>query len=419
MLPANDTPPPAPDALPLGVTRHVPSAEGSPAAALDPEALADAIRRAARDLGFVAVGFTGAEPFPEDAARLTAWLAAGHHGDLDYLTEDRTTPATLLAGARTIVAVALPHARDAVPVERLMTQVARYAVGRDYHVVLKERLRELADRVAELAGRALLARACVDTAPLAEHATAARAGIGFTGLNTLTIVPGHGSYVVLGELVLDLALPPDRPAAPRCGTCTRCLDACPTGAFVGPYVLDARRCISYLTIELRGVIPRELRPLIGTRIFGCDVCQEVCPYNRTRGTTDPALRPRPKLGPLDLVTLLGLGSKAHRRLVRGTALERISRNCLARNAAVALGNAAEPAALAPLTAALGGHVSPLVRGHAAWAVGRLVPCAPPGEGARGAALSALRGAATTDADPFVREEAAAALASLPGALEPA
>jgi epoxyqueuosine reductase len=283
----------------------------------------------------------------------------------------------------------------------LGAEIARYAQGADYHGVLKQRLRELADRIADLTGP-LLARACVDTPPLTEHAAAARAGVGFVGRNTLTIVPRVGSYVLLGELLVDLALPADEPAAPRCGRCRRCLDACPTGALVGPYQLDARRCISYLTIELRGPIPHELRPLMGQRVFGCDVCQQVCPYNHLRRPPPPdeQLGSRNELAAPSLVDLLWLGSAAYRRLTRGTALERVSRSRLARNAAVALGNTTDPAAIGPIASALTGHPNALVRGHAAWALGRLDPLA----------RESLAQAMTDDPDPFVREEARIALA---------
>jgi epoxyqueuosine reductase len=347
------------------------------------------------------VGFTSVAPFPEDAAHLDRWRAAGRHGEMHFLTDpaDRTTPRALLPTARTIISVALPHARNVAAGDALCGSVARYAQGADYHAVLKQYLRELADRVAGLAGP-LVARACVDTAPITEHAAAARAGVGFAGRNTLTIVPGAGSYVLLGELLVDVQLLPDAPVVPRCGRCTRCLDACPTSAFVGPYELDARRCISYLTIELRGSIPHELRPLIGTRVFGCDACQEVCPYNRPRRPPPPAaaLRPRPALQAPDLVELLWLGSAAHRRLTRGTALQRVSRTRLARNAAVALGNCRDVAAIEPVAEALTRHPSSLVRGHAAWALARLDD---------GAAGPLLERASRDDPDEFVRTEARA------------
>ena len=395
--------PPSPfpnaDALQPGVTRHEPRA--APRRRTPDERVRE-IRGVARALGFVAVGFTHVAPFEADAGHLSRWRARGWQGEMRYLEApaDRTSPRALLGSAQTLIAVALPHSRDVPPTPALGAMIARYAQGADYHGVLKQRLRELADRIADLAGP-VLARVCVDTAPLTEHAAAARAGVGFVGRNTLTIVPGVGSYVLLGELLVDLALPPDEPAAPRCGRCSRCLDSCPTGAFAGPYQLDARRCISYLTIELRGPIPNELRPLMGQRVFGCDICQQVCPYNHRRRAPlpDEQLRSRSELATPALVDLLWLGSAAYRRLTRGTALERVSRSRLARNAAVALGNTAEPAAIEPVVRALAAHPNALVRGHAAWALGRLDP----------SARESLERATTDDPDPFVRDEARIAL----------
>jgi epoxyqueuosine reductase len=227
----------------------------------------------------------------------------------------------------------------------------------------------------------------------------------------MLIVPGLGTNVLLGALLLDgpklrtTTASTTSSSAPRCGRCTACMDRCPTRAFVAPYVLDARRCISYLTIEHAGPIPRELRPLLGHRVFGCDVCQDVCPYNRTPRARQgvPELATRPAIASLGLVELLELGSKAHRRLSRDSAFERISRNRLARNAAIALGNSGHAEAAAPLARALSHHVSSLVRSHAAWALGEL-PAA-----ADAVACPALAEAGENDPDVEVREEAGAAL----------
>jgi epoxyqueuosine reductase len=303
-----------------------------------------------------------------------------------------------------LIVVALSYERGAaapaaprsglLPVTAL---VARYARGEDYHLVLKDRLRLLADRCAELSGRPVLARPCVDTAPLLEREAARRSGIGFSAKNTMTIAPGLGSYVLLGELLLDLELAPSAPIASGCGSCRSCLDACPTSAFVDAYTLDARRCISYLTIELQGPIPRPLRPAIGRWVFGCDICQEVCPFNHSPKPRpgDPGLAPRASLSDLDLCALLALGSAGHRRLVRRTALKRVSRARLQRNAAVALGNSGEPAVVPALAAALATNPSALVRGHCAWALGRI---------ATDDARRALADASTWETDPFVLEE---------------
>jgi epoxyqueuosine reductase len=346
----------------------------------------------ARALGFHRVGLTPVEP----AARhdlYRAWLDAGRHGEMGYLATPehvaaRADARALLAGARTLVAVALSYAHDApgapvVPAERLAGGprglVARYAQGADYHMVMKGKLARLAARIAEHAGRAVAVRPCVDTAPLLERDAAERAGLGFVGKNTMLIAPGLGSWILLGELLLDVdAAVPAAAAVGRadkhCGACRACLDACPTGAFSDAFVLDARRCISYLTIELVGPMPRELRPLVGTRIFGCDVCQEVCPWNGgSRSGEAPAA---PELAPTaarrapELVALLGLGSAQFRKLVRRSALRRVHREQLLRNVCVALGNAGDVAAVPALRGALADR-HPLVRAHAAWALGRL------------------------------------------------
>lgn len=374
------------------------------------------IREAAARLGFARVGFARAEALQSARPRLEAWLAAGHAGDMDYLSgpDDRADPRALAPGARSIVSVALPYESTSVALRRrkddpgvLVGTVARYAVGADYHRVLKDKLTALGEACDAIAGRKVAARIAVDTAPLLEREIAARAGVGFTGKSTMTIAPGLGTYFLLGELLLELDLEPSAPVAAGCGKCTACLEACPTGAFVGPYVLDARRCISYLTIEAKGAIPRELRPLIGTRIFGCDVCQDVCPFNAspTPRPAAPELAARPALDVPSLLEWLTLGAAGYRKLVRRTALRRVGKQQLQRNAAVALGNAGDPRAVAPLVSVLERDPSPLVRAHAAWALGAL------SEYGDDAARSTLRHAATSDADTDVREEAARALGS--------
>jgi epoxyqueuosine reductase len=379
--------------------------------------LTAAIRRQALELGFVRVGFARAERFATAAKRLESWLGSGHAGTMSYLAggTDRADPHALLAEAQTIIAVALPYpagpglgwprrSRDGGPA----AAVARYARGDDYHRVLKDKLRVLALRCEELVGRPVLSRSCVDTAPLLEREAALRAGIGFTGKSTMTIAPGIGSYIVIGELLVDIELEPDEPIAQGCGSCRACLDACPTRAFIGEWLLDARRCISYLTIEYRGVIARELRPLMGSRVFGCDVCQEVCPFNASSAprAAAPELAPRAALDAIGLVELLEMRSAAYRRLVRGSALRRASRTQLARNAAIALGNSGDERAVGPLVASLRSDARALVRGHAAWALGRL-------GGAQ--ARSALEAARRGDPDAWVREEAELALADARGA----
>ena len=408
---------PAASGLPAGAARHLPpdgGASGAIEAASDPARLAHAVREAALALGFARVGFCPVEPFGEAAAALERWLAQGRHGDMAFMAGDgRADPGALLPGARSLVVVALPYARDdeasAGRDERLAPRslplagrVARYARGADYHGVLKERLRLLADRCAELSGRPVLARPCVDTAPLLEREAARRAGIGFSAKNTMTIAPGLGSYVLLGELLVDVELAPSEPIAAGCGSCRSCLDACPTGAFVDAYTLDARRCISYLTIELKGAMPRSLRPAVGTWVFGCDVCQEVCPFNRSSRARplDAALAAKPALAEIELVSLLELTSSGYRRLVRKRAIGRVNRVQLQRNAAVALGNTGAPSAIEPLARALATNPSPLVRGHAAWALGRI---------GGGAARAALLRAVELETDGSARVEIGLAL----------
>jgi epoxyqueuosine reductase len=380
--------------------------------------LAQRVAAAALELGFSRVGFAPAGRFGDAAERLERWLSSGYHGELRYLAgpEDRADPGALLEGTKTIVVVALSYAPDAAPTAlrkakdgaTLLGSVARYARGDDYHLVMKDKLEALRDECSRLVGRPVRARVCVDTAPLLEHEAARLAGVGFTAKSTLTIVPGVGSFVLLGELLLDVELPFATPVRAGCGSCRACLDACPTAAFVDAHVLDARRCISYLTIENRGPIPRELRAAIGTRVFGCDVCQDVCPFNASANPKPSAkeLSPRPALEELDLVGLLELGAAGYRKLVRRTALRRVNASTLARNAAVALGNSGDDRAREPLLRALRGHKSALVRGHAAWGLGRLGTLAEPG------GREALRHAAEHDADANVRSEAQAALLDL-------
>ncbi len=391
---------------------------GRPKRTNERRGLTAAIAEAALEIGFARVGFAPAERLNEAGRRLRAWLASGYHAELDYLTgpEDRADPKTVLPDAKTVIAVALSYAPGAAPLRKdrdgpdLTGTVARYARSEDYHLVMKRKLGELAERVGLLAGEPVSTRICVDTAPILEHATAEAAGIGFGGKSTLTIVPGLGTWVLLGELVVGIELDPSEPVPAGCGSCRACLDACPTGAFVGPGVLDARRCISYLTIENQGAIPVELRAKIGTRIFGCDVCQEVCPFNASQAPRPraPELDPRPELERVELVKLLEMGSADHRKLVKRSALRRANRATLARNAAVALGNSHDSRASLPLERALSSHPSALVRSHAAWALGEL------GSAGSASARAVLDRAAQSDNDATVRDEARAALARLAG-----
>ena len=318
---------------------------------------------------------------PRRHALYASWLAAGHAGDMAYLAspahlETRADLRAVLASARSLIVVALAYDRaDPIPTARLTGRIARYARGDDYHLVMRDRLVALADRIAGELGHPVATRPCVDSAPILEREWAERGGLGFVAKNTMLIAPGLGSYVVLGELLLDVAIEPTAPEQlpkPRCGSCTKCLDACPTRAFVDAYVLDARRCISYLTIEFHGVIPRELRPAIGTWIFGCDICQEVCPFNAgAGGEPEPLLRPRSGAHALpDLVALAALNGNQYRQFTKRTALRRTTRPLLRRNIAIALGNTGSPKAIPALTALLADPHA-IVRLHAVWALGVL------------------------------------------------
>ena len=291
--------------------------------------------------------------------------------------EQRADLRTLLGDAKALIVVALAYDRvdPFVPEGRLRGRIARYARGEDYHLVMRDKLVLLADRIASELGRPVASRPCVDSAPVLEREWAERGGIGFVAKNTMLIAPGLGSYVVLGELLVDVELVPTAPAEiakPRCGSCRACLDACPTGAFVDAYVLDARKCISYLTIENEGPIPVELRPLVGTWVFGCDICQEVCPFNAGAGDSpEPMLTPRTGEHALpDLIALATKNTNQLRQFVKRTALRRVSRESLLRNVAVALGNTGSREAI-PALEHLRSHKSELVREHAQWALDRL------------------------------------------------
>jgi epoxyqueuosine reductase len=365
----------------------------------------------AREAGLDLVGIVPLAP-PATLERYDQWLAAGHHGEMAYLAradavERRRDPARILPGARTAVAVGLNYHTLPLPPELRDDPsrgiVASYAWGPDYHDVMLPRLHRLAAALAQATGRPIPYRAYVDTGPVLERDLAARAGLGFVGKNTNLIRPHLGSWFFLGELLLADELEPLEvlPARGTCGRCTRCLDACPTAAFTAAYVLDARRCISYLTIELKGPIPHELRPLMGNRIFGCDVCQEVCPWNRrfARPARETAFRPDPDVVAPRLLDLLALDDEGFRRRFAGSPVKRARRRGLLRNAAVAAGNWGDPAAVPVLAALLDDHEA-LIRGHAAWALGRA---------ATPAARRALDGHRPLEADGWVRSEIEAAL----------
>jgi epoxyqueuosine reductase len=286
--------------------------------------------------------------------------------------------------------------------------ISRYAWGQDYHTVLGDMLKALVTFIRDLEGSDVQARWYVDTGPILERELAWRAGLGWPGKNTNLINRRLGSWLVLGAILLNRDLVYDAPASAHCGACTRCLVACPTGALLGPGVLDARRCISYLTIELRGPIPRELRPLMGTHIFGCDICQAVCPWNRRAPVSSaPAFLPRAGFAAPELMPLLRLSEDEFRARFRGSPVTRTKRRGLLRNVAVALGNLRDPRAVPALETALH-DAEPLVRGHAAWALGRIGGSGVP---------QALHAALSGERDAAVREEMTVALTAVVGEAE--
>ncbi len=305
-------------------------------------------------------------------SRYRAWLERGDHGTMDYMARmvaERSHPRTLWPDARSLVAVAWNTYRPEEPVGSV-AGFARYARGRDYHRAVGSRLKALG-RFVEARHPGAHVRAAVDTGPILERAWAETAGVGFVGKHAQVIVRESGNYAMLGALLTDLALEPDAPAERRCGTCTRCMSACPTGAIPEPYRVDARRCISYLTIELRGAIPIELRPLSGGRVFGCDDCLDACPWNRfARAAQCDEVRARAGLLETPLEEWLALDDAAFRARFEGTAVLRARRAGFLRNVCVALGNAARPSSTPALARALDDEDA-LVRAHAAWALGRI------------------------------------------------
>jgi epoxyqueuosine reductase len=331
-------------------------------------ALGSVVKARARELGFDRVAIGPADP-PEHGGALEAWLDAGYAGTMSYLDRgraERLDPARLLTGARSVVAVAMSYNKST---EEDWRGVSRYARGRDYHDVIRPRLVELGEFIGAAAGAPVASRAAVDSSAVLERDLAARAGLGWIGKNTNLLTPSLGSYFFIGIVLTTAELPFDQREPDRCGTCTACLDACPTRAFVAPYVLDARRCISYLTIEHRGDIAGELADQIGEWVFGCDVCQEVCPWNRKAELGhEPALEPSGSFGALE--SLLELDREEFRARFRGSALTRTKRAGLLRNAAIVLANRGDRRAVGVLERALGDEDA-VVRHAAAWALAKL------------------------------------------------
>ncbi len=334
------------------------------------------IRAKALALGFDAVGFAAASLGPEARERLGAFIAAGQHGDMGWLadrTNERSHPQALWAEARSVVVLGLSYAPpgDPLAVTRQPDRgaISVYARHRDYHDLVKGMLKHLAQFIASRFGSAV--KVFVDTAPVMEKPLAASAGLGWQGKHTNLVSRADGSWLFLGEIFTTLDLPPDAPHADRCGSCTRCQSACPTDAFPAPYRLDATRCISYLTIEHRGPIPAALRPLMGNRIYGCDDCLAVCPWNRfAQASRHAKLQARPELNAPRLRELAALDDAGFRALFSGSPVKRIGRDRFVRNVAVAIGNSADPA-LRPAAAALAADADPVVAEAGAWAAARL------------------------------------------------
>ena len=338
--------------------------------------LASRIKGWARELGFQQAGIAGVE-LGEDAERLQDWLDAGCHGDMDYMRRHgsrRTRPGELVPGTLRVVSVRMdylpPEAADPWDVleDGSRGYVSRYALGRDYHKLMRRRLQQLADRIGAAIGP-FGYRVFVDSAPVLEKALARNAGLGWIGKHSNLLDRQSGSWFFLGEIFVDLALPVDASASSHCGTCERCLEACPTGAIVEPWRVDARRCISYLTIELHGAIPEDLRPAMGNRIYGCDDCQLVCPWNKfARLAAEPDFRVRHGLDAASLVELFGWDEPTFLARTEGSAIRRIGHERWLRNIAVALGNAPTSAEVRAALEARRDHPSALVREHVQWAL---------------------------------------------------
>ena len=361
----------------------------------------DAVRQRAKALGFDLVGFASAEPFLRDERAAIDRVRSGLMDGLPWYTEERVRranhPELLLEGARSIISLGTSYNTGSPTPGRPgpTGKVARYAWGDDYHDVIKSKLRQLAGDLSDIAGREVRTRVFVDDGPMNDRAAAERAGVGWFGKNTNILTRSHGSWVFLSQVVTDLDLEPDEPLAKTCGDCVICIDDCPTGAIVAPYVIDNRRCISFLTIELRGSIPRELRPLVGDWVFGCDICQDVCPVNRKAAESlEPAFRQRHDFGAPALIPLLDIDDEGFRERFRKSPIKRAKRVGLQRNVCVALGNIGDVGAVPPLAGALKSQDA-VVREHAAWALGRI---------GGPEAVDALSAALDVEGDPAVRRE---------------
>lgn len=344
---------------------------------LNYQELALRIKTWAQELGFARAGITGTDLSHAEAG-LQQWLDAGFHGEMDYMARHgmkRARPHELHPGTISLISVFLPYlppaaaGSDAILADGSKAYLSRYALGRDYHKVLRSRLQQLAERLTAEIGP-FGHRVFVDSAPVMEVELATQAGQGWRGKHTLLINRDYGSYFFIGELFTDLPLPADPPQAEEhCGRCTRCISACPTGAIVAPYQVDARRCISYLTIELKGSIPEEFRPMLGNRVYGCDDCQMVCPWNRFAvETTESDFHVRHGLDDVTLLELFAWSEAEFQKKMAGSPIYRIGYQQWLRNLAVGLGNAATSAAVIAALAARAGDDSELVREHVLWAL---------------------------------------------------
>lgn len=345
---------------------------------LDLQKLAHDIKLWGLELGFDQVGITDCDLSTEES-HLEHWLANGYHGDMEYMARYglmRARPAELQPGTRSVISVRMNYLPSMAKVAETLDNpsqgyISRYALGRDYHKLLRSRLKQLGERIQQACGE-LQFRPFVDSAPVMERPLADKAGLGWTGKHTLLLNKEAGSFFFLGELLLDLPLPADHPVAPACGNCTACMQICPTGAIVAPYELDARRCISYLTIELNGSIPEELRALIGNRIYGCDDCQLICPWNRYAvSSSETDFQPRQVLHTPDLLTLWSWDEKMFLKTTEGSAIRRIGFEKWQRNIAVALGNGPASETVIRALQEKREQTSALVQEHIDWALQQL------------------------------------------------
>jgi len=342
-------------------------------------ALTAALKAEAARLGFVACGIASADAAPRTAARLRAWLDAGCHGDMLWMAETaerRGSPRGLWPEVRSVISLGMSYAPADDPLrheaEPALGRISVYAQGQDYHDVVKKRLKALARWLVGEAPPGVAVKVFVDTAPVMEKPLAEAAGLGWQGKHSNLVSRTHGSWLFLGAIYTTLDLTPDAPQKQSCGSCAACHAACPTDAFIGPFRVDARRCISYLTIEHKGSIPLEFRAAIGNRIYGCDDCLAVCPWNKfvEPGAREPAFVPRAELAVLELADLLALDDAGFRQVFSGSPIKRIGRDRMVRNALIGAGNSGLPALL-PAVRGLLDDPSPEVRGAAVWALGRL------------------------------------------------